>query len=82
MIITANQARELVEGSEKVTRQRLDQIGGWIEFAAKLGERSIPLLCGHDPVYEVKKDSFRHPYFIESQKIIKKEKIRRIRLQF
>jgi hypothetical protein len=72
-MITANQARELVEKSEKLNQKRLDQIGEWIEEAAKLGERSKPLVYSADPFYEVKKDNFRNPSFTEAQKIVKKK---------
>lgn len=74
-MITAQEARELVEQSEASMTRRMDQIGEKIVEAAKLGKRELWLTSAlpYHKEFEVVEISYRNPEFTPLQRLIEKE---------
>lgn len=74
-MITAQEARELVEQSEASMTRRLDQIGEKIVEAAKLGKRELWLTSAlpYNKEFEVEKKPFYPAEFTPQQRLIEAE---------
>lgn len=74
-MITAKQARELVEQSEASMTRRLEQIGEKITEAAKLGKRELWLTDAlpYHKEFEVVEISYRNPEFTPLQRLVEAE---------
>ena len=74
-MITAQEARELVEQSEASMTRRLEQIGEKITEAAKLGKRELWLTCAlpYNKEFEVEKKPFYPAEFTPLQQLIEAE---------
>jgi hypothetical protein len=74
-MITAHQARILVQTSSQVMTKRLEDISKKIEEAAKLGKTSIILdhALPHDNFYKVEKRDYQPVELTEAQRLLKKE---------
>lgn len=74
-MITAQEARELVEQSETSMARRMDQIGEKIVEAAKLGKRELWLTDAlpYHKEFETVEISYRNPEFTPLQRLIEAE---------
>ena len=74
-MITAQQARELVEQSEVSMTRRMDQIGEKIQEAAMLGKRELWLASAllYHKEFEVDYQPYRTPEFTPLQRLIEVE---------
>jgi len=74
-MITAQEARELVEQSEASMTRRMDQIGEKIVEAAKLGKRELWLTDAlpYHKEFETVEISYRNPEFTPLQRLIEAE---------
>jgi hypothetical protein len=74
-MITAHQARVLVQSSEQMLLKRLEDIGKKIEEAAKLGKNHIILdhVLPYEPEFKVIKPDYQPPQLTSVQQLIKNE---------
>ena len=74
-MITAKEARELVEQSESVLQKRLDRIFVLIRAEASLGKREVLLkdYLYHEDWMKVEKNPYRDPDFTPVQRLVKTE---------
>lgn len=74
-MITAQQARELVEQSEVSMTRRMDQIGEKIKEAAMLGKRELWVIdvLYYNKEFEVDYQPYRTPEFTPLQRLIEVE---------
>jgi len=74
-MITAKEARELVEQSESVLQKRLDRISVLIRAEASLGKREVLLkdYLYHEDWMKVEKNPYRDPEFTPVQRLVKVE---------
>jgi hypothetical protein len=74
-MITAKEARELVEQSESALQKRLDRIAALIRTEATLGKREVLLkdYIYHEDWMKVEKKPYRDPEFTPVQRLVKTE---------
>ena len=74
-MITAHEARLLVQTSQQLQTKRLNEVSQKIEEAAKLGKNSILLdnVILHDPFYRVEKRDYQPAQLTEPQRLLKAE---------
>jgi hypothetical protein len=74
-MITAKEAREMVEQSDATVKKRLECIDILVSSAATLGKREVLLkhYLYHDDWMKVEKESFYDPEFTPVQRLIKVE---------
>jgi hypothetical protein len=74
-MINAKEARELVEQSDTVLKNRLDSIEVLIQSAASLGKREVLLkeYLYHADWMKVEKQPFYEPEFTPTQRLVKVE---------
>jgi hypothetical protein len=74
-MITAKEARELVDQSESVLQKRLARISALIRAEASLGRREVLLkdYIYHEDWMKVEKESFYDPEFTPVQRLVKVE---------
>ena len=74
-MITAKEARELVEQSDATVKKRLEFIDILVRSAAALGKREVLLkdYLYHSDWMKVEKKSFREPEFTPVQRLIEVE---------
>ena len=74
-MITAKEARDLVEQSEASMTRRLDQLGEKIKEAAMLGKRELWVIdvLYYNKEFEVNEQAYRTPEFTPLQRLIEAE---------
>jgi type II restriction/modification system DNA methylase subunit YeeA len=74
-MITAKEARELVEQSDATVKKRLDRISVLIRAEASLGKREVLLkdYLYHEDWMKVEKNPYRDPDFTPVQRLVKVE---------
>ena len=74
-MINAKEARELVEQSDTVLKNRLEHIDTWIRSEASLGKREVLLkdYLYHSDWMKVEKRPYHDPEFTPVQRLIKVE---------
>ena len=74
-MITAKEARELVEQSDATVKKRLDRINAVIRAEASLGKREVLLkdYLYHEDWMKVEKNPYRDPEFTPVQRLVKVE---------
>jgi hypothetical protein len=74
-MITAKEARELVEQSDASVKRRLDRISALIRAEASLGRREVLLkdYIYHEDWMKVEKNPYRDPEFTPVQRLVKTE---------